>query len=492
MNLKNFKDYKEFKELFVREDGTRKNRILLAFLKSKDVRDYCTQANGIKSLYEKVNSMGEMFNFCNKQICRSSRGCRCVNIMNAQYANSIYSTDGKEGICVDGDISSIRYFNHERDRIFKMKIGKMYKHLALSSNFGKLLPESVLLYLCEEITRRWECWISERLPKNEELTLIVNDDFEAIYDSENYGGKDFHSCMTNRDLHTFYENAVKAKAAGLWNEGGKLLARCIIFTEVMDVDSEEILRLAERQYSAGLEEIYQRILIQKLIGGGYIDGYKKIGAGCGAANAFVTNSGASLSDRKLYIKCNLDLDDPVSYQDSFKWYNLDENIAYNYEDWGADYDLATTEGYLEDCSNYDEWHEEYTSDDLVTVYYQDRSYTCSENRLDDFCWVPSSWSGEYHHIDDCEYSHRYGEYMLADNCVYSDYDDDYCDSSDIVYYKAWSYHSRTWHERTIFDTSVGGAINDGELIEVDGEYYWADDYHDVYLPTIHLQAHANA
>lgn len=492
MNLKNFKDYKEFKELFVREDGTRKNRILLAFLKSKDIRDYCMQSEVLKDAYEKVNSMGEMFNLCNKLIIASGRGYYYINIMGASYNNKLYSTDGKEGICVDGDISSIRYCNIERGRIFKMKIGKMYKHLALSSVFGELLPESVLLYLCEEITRRWECWVSERLPKNEELSLIVNDDFEAIYDSENYGGKDFHSCMTNRGLHTFYENAVKAKAAGLWNAEGKLLARCVVFTEVMDEESDEVLRLAERQYSAGANEIYQRLLIQKLIEGGYIDGYKKTGAGCGEARAFVTNSGGSLSDRSLYIRCELDLDDALSYQDSFKWYDLDERFAYNHETYSADYSLDTTDGYLEQESNYDVWHDEYTTDELVTVYYHGRSYTCSENRLDDFCWVSSAWDGEYHHVDDCVYSDRYGEYMLADNCVYSDYDDDYCDSIDIVYYNAWSNHSRTWYERTIFDTSVVHAINDGELIEVDGEYYWAEDYHNVYLPTIHLQTSANA
>ena len=39
MNSKNFKNYEEFKELFVREDGKRKNGILLSFLKEKGVRD---------------------------------------------------------------------------------------------------------------------------------------------------------------------------------------------------------------------------------------------------------------------------------------------------------------------------------------------------------------------------------------------------------------------------------------------------------------------
>ena len=64
----------------------------------------------------------------------------------------------------------------------------------------------------------------------------------------------------------------------------------------------------------------KRALIDALIKGGHIDGYKKVGAGCGDSRAFVDLEENSLSDRKFRIECDLDYDDTLSYQDSFKWY----------------------------------------------------------------------------------------------------------------------------------------------------------------------------
>ena len=101
----------------------------------------------------------------------------------------------------------------------------------------------------------------------------------------------------------------------------KIIARCIIFNEVKDQDGK-IWRLAERQYSSEGNEILKRALIDTLIKGKYIDGYKRIGASCNEPNAFVNVDGNSLSGKRFTIDCDLGWDETLSYQDSFKWYNM--------------------------------------------------------------------------------------------------------------------------------------------------------------------------
>lgn len=77
----------------------------------------------------------------------------------------------------------------------------------------------------------------------------------------------------------------------------------------------------ERQYASNKDDTLKRLLIDKLIHGEYIDGYKVIGASCRDADAFVDISGNSLKNKKFEIDCQLDIHDTLSYQDSFKWYN---------------------------------------------------------------------------------------------------------------------------------------------------------------------------
>lgn len=73
----------------------------------------------------------------------------------------------------------------------------------------------------------------------------------------------------------------------------------------------------ERQYASNKDDTLKRLLIDKLIHGEYIDGYKVIGASCSDADAFVDISGNSLKNKKFEIDCRLDIRDTLSYQDSF-------------------------------------------------------------------------------------------------------------------------------------------------------------------------------
>ena len=101
--------------------------------------------------------------------------------------------------------------------------------------------------------------------------------------------------------------------------------------------------MLERQYSSNEDNTLKRLLIDKLIQGKYIDGYKTGGASCSDADAFVDIDGNSLRDRKFEIKCRLSEEDTLSYQDSFKWYDYEERKAYNYKHSADDYLLDTTD-----------------------------------------------------------------------------------------------------------------------------------------------------
>jgi hypothetical protein len=169
-----------------------------------------------------------------------------------------------------------------------------------------------------------------------------------------------------------------------------------------------------------------------LIKGGYIDGYKKIGAGCHDNRAFVSNSGESWSGRRFEIKCNLEDADIVSYQDSFGNYNLECKTANNWIT--EDYDLKTTEYRFSECceeddeGEYDSYHDRYCeSVDTVYVYnaYRGRwvDTTCDSDDLEDFVWVERL--GDYYELNYCSYSSVNDDYIPQLRDIYCEYDDDY-------------------------------------------------------------------
>ena len=484
-----FKNYDEFKELFVRTkdngETCRKNGVLLTFLKSKELWAFFRD-NYPRTNRGEFKAMADLYPYMKSVIERESRlwaksyegSFWNITIIGRDYYSNTYAMDGRSGICVDGDFGGYRYKNMQREgRVFKMKIGKMYRHLIDLTRLGSVLPESVKLYLCEEMTREWEAYAASRIP--DDLTLHIDDDFESIYDC---GGKrrcegGFGSCMQDAGPHwEFYRDAVKAKAAYLTRgeddpETGKMariVARCVIFTEVKRHDTGEIIRVAERQYSYDCDETLQRVLIQKLKDGGHIDAYKKTGAGCSDSRAIVDINGNSMSDVLLSIECNLEDGDYLSYQDSFKWYDEENNIAYNRDTgevspWGL---LSSTSLHYESpCCDEDKDHEnerwsEYNNewineDDAVWVESRDDYFYDNQThygyhgyrRNGAWRWIEEDLfeddciyiEGEYYYAgEDCEEPEDYGlercpyceEWMLADHdgCEYSELLDQwFCD-----------------------------------------------------------------
>ena len=496
----NFKNYDEFKDLFgIIKHGnntqSRKNRILLAYLKDKKLLHQAVAGNDYSLLH--IGDMTELEKRMEKEIIRGGTEDAGLpyelRLMDKTYHSSTYATDEYLGLCEDGDTKAVRYYNHKNDRIFKMKAGKLYRHLILETKFGKTLPEQVIVYLCEVFAEKWQSFTMNRLPRHK---LYVNQDFERIYSSECCEG-DFYSCMVDKGYHNFYKNAVNASAAYLENEDGKIIARCIIYNEVKDQDGK-VWRLAERQYSSNGNEVLKRALVDVLIKGNYIDGYKKIGASCQDSRNFVDNEGNSLSDKKFSISCELDWDDDLSYQDSFKYYNDSTRIADNY---GEGYlALDITEGSLDNADDdrpYDDYHDCYC-DETVLVYVHGRTYDCDSDNLGDFVWVNDL--EEYHHMDDvvycdyCDYNvlkedAYYSEITEEDYCcesclekaeqkykeehwTYSDYDGEYYeDEEDITYYRRWNREKEEYEEKTISVESLNRLLYDDEFHEFDNVYF---------------------
>ena len=327
-----------------------------------------------------------------------------------------------------------------------------------------------------------------RLPKNK---LHVNDDFGRIYSSEHLL-ESFGSCMTNRGLHGFYENAVNASAAYLENEEGKIIARCVIYNKVKDQDGKN-LRLAERQYASEGNEVYKRALVDALINGGHIDGYKQIGAACSDARNFVDIHGNSLSEKEFQIACNLDWDDDLSYQDSFKWYSMTNKIATNYGK--GDLALDITDGSLNGGNDeYDDYHEYYCSE-TTTVYVEGREFYCNINDLGDFIWIESL--DEYHHKDDVDTCPVCGRRFVKvdrevseitdelyckaecqkkaeydykkENWFYSQFDDEYYENADdVMKVNQWNGFSLTYHEITASHATVNEMLDERRWFKFDG------------------------
>jgi hypothetical protein len=490
------KNYEEFKELFVRENGTRKNGILLALWKSKEFFPYLKNAEGTPAyrMFKRTRTMAELYENMMWWLANESQGRNGIVINDRWYYNDGYEADSCRGLCEDGDTRAYRYVNSE-GRVYKMKIGRLFSKIMEGNKAWNIIPPQVRTFLTEELSRNWQAYAASRLPQ---YKLVVDDDFARIYDSGYYWRGGFGSCMSDECNYHFYENAVKAKAARIENEDGQIIARCVIYSECKTADGR-VLRLAERQYATEGNEVYKQMLVYALIEGGHIDGYKKVGADCHSPRSWMDCNHQPMNDVQFEIACVLEAGDTLSYQDSFKWYDLNKYKAYNHSGCGYTHMLDTTDEEFEgDEGNYDSWHEEYTTSDILTVYSGGREYTVAEDRADDFVWVDSD--SNYHHIDDAFRCPYCNEWELCDNGYYSDItEEDYCcedcrdeaeqdyksnnwyysdydseyypDDSDIVEAKQWSACSKVFFDTTIYTGTLDDMLEAGEAIEVDGVYY---------------------
>lgn len=444
--------YDEFKELFgVRETGNgktvRRNTILLSFVK-----------NGIKTHFDGIDQIKSMTDMYDYIMTKSRNVANCnIRIMGYFFHSNTYQTDNYDGICYDGDCGSIRYVSIDSGRVYKMKAGKFLRKIILETEFGKQLDEQSLTWVCEKFSRDW---LSSCLTKTNEYKLVVDDDFKSIYSSDCCNDS-FNSCMTDDGQYEFYSNAVQAKAASI-RKNGKIYARCVLFTDVHEIDSDKIWRLAERQYSSNEKNELKQVLINMLIAGNHIDGYKQVGVDCHSNRAFIGIDGSNLSDRRFWIRCDLHEGDTLSYQDSFVNYNLIDKTANNYK--GEEYSLDTTNSEFEADGGedeYDSYHETYCSEvrDVLVWDGYDCSYremTCNVNDMDDFNY------SDYHelYLNKYNYSNKLNDYLRKDMSSYCEIADDYFPDDKFEYYKE-KYKEDNWN----YDEYKGEYTEDG-LVEV--------------------------
>lgn len=510
----NFYGYEEFKVRFgleKRDNGVavRKNKILLSHLKNPALLRYCREHDDYALLH--IYDMADLQKKVMDAVIESGKGDEKlpyrVELIGKTYYSSQYQTDESKGVCEDLDKSSVRYINVERNRVFKKRAGKFMRGLILETEIGKLLSPSVVNWISGDVfTQQWCTYTHGKSP---DMELHVNNDFGRIYDS-NYCKGSFGSCMVDENRTSFYHDAVKAKAAYITDKTGLIVARAILFTDVTDQDGKK-WRLLERQYSSEGDDVLKRLLVDKLIQEDYIDGYKVIGASCHDANSFVDVCGNSLSDRKFEIDCELELEDTLSYQDSFKWYSYNQNKAYNYENSGTSYNLDTTDLNLygdddEDDGEWDAYHQYYCSA-TICCYRNGREIWVDSENLDDFVWIESK--GEYHHENDCVFCDNCGENLLKDNAEYSEVTEEhYCckecmeKAENEFKRKNWYYseYDEAWYENldditriniwndsegVYEEKSIGIDTLDG-LIENEDVWEFGEDVFDTVNPSTNL------
>ena len=448
----NFYGYEGFRAYFgleKRDNGVvvRKNRILLAHLKNPALLKYCEEHSDytLLHIYNMADLQKKVFEAIIKSGENDGKLPYRVELIGRTYYSSRYQTDESKGVCEDLDKGSVRYINVERNRVFKMRAGKFMRGLILETEIGKLLSPSVVNWLAGDVfTQQWCTYTYGYTP---EIELHVNDDFRSIYDSDCCKGN-FGSCMVDKDRTSFYHDAVKAKAAYITDKTGLIVARAVLFTDVTDQDGKK-WRLLERQYSSGGDDILKRLLVDKLIQEKHIDGYKIVGASCHEANAFVDTEGNSLSDRMFEIDCELDEEDTLSYQDSFKWYSYSRNKAYNYGNSNSSYNLDTTDLNLygdtddeEDGGEWDAYHQ-YYCDDTRLCYRNGREIWVDSDNLDDFVWIESK--NEYHHEEDCICCDDCRTHVLLDDAIYSEVTEEYYCCKECMEKAENEFKRKNWH-----------------------------------------------
>lgn len=456
-----FKNYEEFKCKFgtrIANNGkeVRSNHIVLTFLKHefKNKRFWNLSVMSADAVLMLIRSQIRAYGYTR-------------NLINdTPFYSRELSIDDRKGVCDDGDDKCVRYVRNDNGRTFKMKAGKLYRHILEQCGLTEKHCEQVIIYACEKFAEDWSAFIKSRYEDG--LKLHVNNEFYRLYEREYLKG-DFGSCMVGDGQYSFYENAVEAKAAYLTDSDNMIVARCIIFTRVFVDGEDTTLRLAERQYSSEQDNTLKQVLVNKLIEGGHIDGYKKVGVDCHNKRAFVLNDGTDLSSKQLSITCRLDWGDTISYQDSFKNFDMDSQEADNYG-YGS-IDLATTDPTIGDNEDeeYDSYHDRYC-ESVRTVYVWNATRdgyseeTCDVDDMSDFCY--------------CE---RYGNYY--DEAHWSDFEDDYIPNDDAVYCELKCEY--LWGDRSSFCYEAGDYFPDcyyDEYFEEWKSQNWDyDEYNDEYV-----------
>ena len=384
------KNYEDFKVIFGTrccDNGatSRKNNILLSLYKSKyalhllrrALEDYPCDMDEKWEILPTYLNIEDVFAHMKRALCHyeflkddaktntDTLGCGLFTLADGtQFWTGLFVLDGLKGLCHKSDETCIRFAHKKHpDRFYKMKAGKFCRALLEENYVTRHLPEQIKVAFCEDFAMKWRACASSFGETNYDLH-IGNDleDFRCIYSSRYLEG-DFHSCMVDDEQYFFWKKSVKCRAAYLTRHSdGLICARCVIYDEVTDVDTGEKLRLAERQYATDGNDTYKQILVNKLIEGKHIDGYKRVGMGAHDITAFVGVKGEDLSGRRFSISNTLKWFGTLTYQDTFIYYDPRANKAYNFCPQCAVFTLDRCAGTFDPSDHpteYSSYHEDY-------------------------------------------------------------------------------------------------------------------------------------
>lgn len=516
--IKSFANYDEFKEVFgITEHGngvkSRKNKILLGCLKDREFFHRAATSEDY-SWALKIKTMDALKDNAKRILTwawsfRPNEFNRLTPLESWSLSSSQYKLDELRGLCEDGDSRAIRYVNTENNRVFKMKAGKFLGKTMEESNYTRIFPEQLKRWLCEEFAREWQAFASVRLSGvNDKYELHVDDNFAGIYNARGECAEGFGSCMSARGQWTFYRDAIDAKAAYITDKSGRIAARCIIYTNVQDVDdSSKTYRLAERQYAAGEDNVIKQILINKLIAGGFIDGYKRVGVSCHANDEFVSIDGEDWRDKDFFIENRIQNKGTLSYQDSFIYLDYDKSIAFNHSDHDHTDLLNDTchtfhTSWHDENSHYSSWYDCYINDEEAAYddYNNDWGYDCnSESYLtgdstnyDEY--ATNSDRDDFPH--DFVWSECWNSYIVRDDAEYCRDEHDWYFSDEVVYLEGGNTAPKcncveidcVWYRKTdCVELPSGELWPETDAWEIDGVWYKDEDveysqYHGTVIP----------
>lgn len=488
--------YENFREQFpirVNEQGVsyRQNKVLLNSL-----------MNGPKWLRDCIN-MTEM-RMRVMDVIRNADGP--YNVLGKSdepfmsYRSERYRSDLCHGFIQEGDdaemVNNIRYV--VAGHVYGCSASKFISKLLKENPKTHDLPQQIVTFIAEWFQAEWTAYTT-RLGRNQNYTLHIGDkeeDFKFIYSIPDTG-----SCMYRQGQHLFYLGVVGARAAWMTDKNGDAVCRCILFDAIDDRGKH--YRYAERRYSKNGNYTLKRIMRNLLIQQGEIDLYKADDASYDDRDMIYDLDEVLHDDLELHIELDemvLEKHDYVlSFQDTFTSLDTGDWYAYNYGD--VDERLDTTDnripGYEHFGKNYDEYHDEYTTSDLVDVVHNGRHTCCAEDDLEDFVNIDGTW---YHQEEDnvaccieCEkwfltdygyYSDITDEWYCCDACMndaelaykernwaFSEYDDEYYEDEDDVVTIEDAYMDNGAMEFRHNTTAHVDSLYDFNLIQICGHKY---------------------
>lgn len=491
-----FYDEQSFEHLFGMRNGTRMNKILLAFITSEDVYNIDPYLAG-------TTNMQNMKRYCMDYLRREGGNL----LLNGWwYGLSGYRTDDRCGICSDGDTGAVRFIHD--GRVAKMRVGKLFSKILQESDTCKNLPDSVKTWLTEEFSSEWRAFVEQETGAAYNLVtgLDGNLTFADIYGNGNtYRVGHFGSCMEGQERHKFYDVSMKdvyPAALVSKDDPNLIVARCVVYNHVEDVDTGDVYRLAERQYTDDGDAV-KRQLVNKLEKAGLIDGHKAVGASCHDGWNFVANDGTSLREKKLSVDVDFKDNKVLSYQDSFKYYDNDRKKAYNFCPDRYSLDLATTSPRV--SIYFDSYHNREVFNGVYAVWVNGIEMTCDEQYMEDFTYWNGAWYHTEkdtvicphcgtrigaHHIPKGYYSELTGEHYCGYECkrqaetaikerskFYSVFDNEFVDKASeltnvFVYVYNYSYgYNYGYKFMSIKKTTLEAAILLGNAAKYRGKYY---------------------